>query len=287
MRDSAGRGHILVWMHDAALARRVRQMLKARGFATTWAAALPDAIAAVDRDFPVAVACTLQGRTPSFIDLETLHAYQALGHRVLALSPTPIWALAVNPAIHAPEIDALRMPVHLLPFDLGPEALIDEMMRSLCAGGPAAAARRGSGPEGLVRHEIPEALLVLENAAEAAYLARYLLTRGLPARAAQNAAEAQARLCDAPVGVLVLEDGATTAWRALALQCHGRPILLVASDSARMARISPLAMPHAVAGTLSKPIRAQLLEACLRRLLRISPPQVAATGIPAEALAQA
>ena len=96
MRDSDRKGHVLIWMRDAMLAERLRVALAYLEYESTWAVALPEAIAVLDRSFPRAVVCTLRGQTPSLMDLETLFAYQVLGHRFITLPQVPIWATAAS-----------------------------------------------------------------------------------------------------------------------------------------------------------------------------------------------
>jgi len=274
LADSGRPDHILVWMRDSDLADRLRHGLERHGFATTWAAALPEAIAAIDRDFPCAIACTLRGRTPSLMDLETIHAYQTLGHRSISLAPVPVWALAPDPSRHASEIEVLGMPVRLLPYDLGAEGLLREMLRCLrpeeeSVVDPLATIAPSFEPQPV--------LLLLSHAGEAAYLARYLRARRIDARVAGGPEEAWDSLTRTAFGVLVGEEGAADPrwrgfWTRIRSERADLPIVLIASGEAWLSQVSPLSLPRGLACTLRKPVRAQILEACLRRLLRVRAP---------------
>ena len=269
--------HILVWMRDSSLGGRVCRGLERRGFATTWAASLPEAIAAIDRDFPCAVACTLRGRTPPLIDLETVYAYLTLGHGFVSLPPVPIWALTSDPARYATDTEVLGMPVRLVPYDAGVEGLVGDIVGALRPGpGPRSAATR---PESCA--EPLPVLLLLSQVGEATFLARYLGARHMGARVATEVEEAIAWLDRCPFGAVVAEDAGgeprrRVLWEKVASLASPPPIVLIASGHEWLRRASPLALPRGVACTLRKPIRAQILEACLRRLLRVAPPHATA-----------
>ncbi|MCK4411958.1 MAG: hypothetical protein KAY32_00305 [Candidatus Eisenbacteria sp.] len=271
MEQSGREGHILVWMRDAILADRVRSTFGEARYRTTWAAALPEAIAAVDREFPSAVACTLLGKTPSLMDLETLLAYRALGRHFASLPPLPIWALTEHAAELAREIDLLDLPVRLVPLASGAE----ELVRQVCA------ALRGERCEQCERrtdHELDsrEVLLLLEKPEQARFLARYLAARGIRARVVRGPDEALGRLRRRGAGILVcgdftLRQGAGSAlWGWLERQGHRLPVLLVASDGEWLTHVSPLALPQGIVNVLAQPIQVGALEAALRRLLRLS-----------------
>jgi len=266
LRSSDTVGHVLIWMRDGALAARLRAELARARYASAWVASLPEAIAAFDLHFPCAVACTLQGRTPSLMDLETLLAYQSIGHPGLALPPAPVWALASRPEAYAREIEALDLPVRLLPADRGAQACVAEICRTLrpSAWGP------GSPPGGE-----EDVLLALRDAREARLLERYLASAGIGARAAATPRETLRRLRERPARVLVSEafderrDG-QSYWREIEEGWAGLPVLFIAASAERLGRLSPLALPRGTAGALCRPIPAAGLTAALRRLLRIA-----------------
>lgn len=266
-------------MRDSSLADRLRRGLERCGFATTWAASLPEAIAAIDRDFPCAVACTLRGRTPSLMDLETVSAYLTLGHRFVALPQVPIWAYTPDPSRYVHETEVLGLPVRLMPYDAGLEGLIQDMLGVLR---PAAAEPVSVRPP--CAEPLP-VLLVLPNAGEASFLARYLRTRHIGVRVAAGLEDAMGWLGRCPFGAVVAEDGGEdpghrALWKAAEQATPAPPIVLIASGHGWLRRAAPDALPRGIACTLRKPIRAQLLEACLRRLLRIP---VAAGSAPVRA----
>lgn len=268
MTTSAGEGRILVWMRDHRMARRFRAAFAGRGAGTVWAASLPEAIAAVDRDFPAAVACTLSGHSPSLIDLETLVAYQVLGHRFVALSALPVWALTSDAPAHAREIASLDLPVRLVPAELGVAALVDSMAGFLAAS-RSVRRREGRGDE---------VLLLSERADEGRYLARYLVARGVAARAAEDPADALALLRRGGCPIVVSEDFSlrceegSALWGWLSGVGEGVRVILISTEVEWLKRVSPLALPRNVVCILERPVRAQALEATLRRLLRIGPP---------------
>lgn len=265
--------HVLVWMRDSSLSDRLCRGLERYGFATTWAASLPEAIAAIDRDFPCAVACTLRGHTPSLMDLETVSAYLTLGHRFVSLPSVPIWAFTPDPARYSAEAEALGMPVRLVPYDAGLEGLIQDV---ICTLRPAATADLPRLARASCAEALP-VLLVIPNAGEASFLARYLRARHMGVRVAAGLEEAVGWLGKCPFGAVVAEDSGDdprgrALWTAVERAVPSPPIVLIASGHGWLRHASPEALPHGIACTLRKPIRAQILEACLRRLLRIPAP---------------
>lgn len=267
MRSFVPEGQILVWMRDAALAERMRLTFVRHRYATTWAAALPEAIAALDRHFPDAVACTLRGRTPSLMDLETMLAYEVIGHPWVSLPQTPIWALTHEPGVYASQIEALQLPIRLAPAGLGLDAFVEEIVHSIRAG---ASIRRAAIDDSR------SVLLALARADEGQHLARYLRAHGISARSAAGPRETLRALRAQPVSVLVseafddLRDGGSY-WREIEERWWRLPVLFVASSCEKLARLSPLAFPRGTAGALSRPIPAGNLAASLRRLLRVTP----------------
>lgn len=256
-------------MRDGSLAERLGRTLFRSGCASTWVASLPEAIGALDRHFSLAVACTLHGRTPSLMDLETLLAYQAIGHPGLTLPPTPVWALTPLPAAYAEEIEALDLPVHLCPSELGSEGLVAQMLPLLRRRGSAVPSlwEAGAAPGAI------DALLALEGAEEADLLSRYLASRGIRARAVSKPRDAVRVLRRQPVRVLVSEafDGrrdGQSYWREVEERWQGMPVLFIGTDGERLGRLSPLALPRGTAGALCRPIPAGVLASTLRRLLR-------------------
>lgn len=257
-------------MRDSSLADRLCRGLERQGFGTTWAASLPEAIAAIDREFPCAVACTLRGRTPSLMDLETISTYLTLGHGFVSLPQVPIWAYTPDPSRYARETEVLGMPVRLIPFDAGLEGLVQDMLGALRPS-PAIALPAPARPA--CAEPLP-VLLVLPNAGEASFLARYLRTRHIGVRVAAGLEDAVGWLGRCPFGAIVAEDSGDdprgrTLWAAVAQATPAPPVILIASGHGWLRRASPEGLPRGIACTLRKPIRAQILEACLRRLLRI------------------
>jgi hypothetical protein len=253
-------------MRDAALAERLRLVFARHHYATTWAAALPEAIAAMDRHFPDAVACTLRGHTPSLMDLETILAYEVLGHPWVSMPQTPIWALTLDPGIYPSRIETLQLPIRLAPVGLGLEAFVEEIVRSISS---SASFRRTA------LDDSRPVLLALERVDEGQHLVRYLRAHGISARSAAGPRETLRALRSQPVSVLVSEafdgrrDGGSY-WREVEERWGRLPVLFVASSRERLARLSPLAFPRGTAGALSRPIAAGNLTASLRRLLRVT-----------------
>ena len=271
MGDSARQGSILVWMREFRMAQRICRAFQQDGAPAVWAASLPEAIAAVDRDFPVAVACTLLGHSPSLIDLETLVAYQVLGHPFVTLPPLPVWALTADAGAYAREIEALGLPVHLIPLELGPGEVLGRMGPMLHE------AQVGD----LTSNRAGEVLLLMERPEEGGYLARYFSARGLDVRVAQDPPEALARLQRRTPAVLVCEDftlrqeAGSALWGWLDRAGRTPPIILITSDPEWLTHVSLRAIPRNVITILTRPIQARALGAALRRLLRSAPAQAA------------
>lgn len=265
MRDPVRDGHILVWMRDAALADRLCRAVAHHGLTTTWAAALPEAIGSLDRHFPRAVVCTLRGKTPSLIDLETLLAYQVLGHSFICLPQVPIWALTPDPERYAGKVADLGIPIHLVPDSAGSEDLLEGMAT---AGLLEAPRRRPAGEA-----EGSDLLLVLPHLEEGRYLSRYLERHGFAVTLATDPWEALGLLRRRSFRVLVSGDFAGrrdggSYWHEIEARWGCLPVLLLAGDEAWQAQVAPQELPRGIAGMLPRPVPAAALEACLRRLLR-------------------
>ncbi|MFH1144496.1 MAG: hypothetical protein V1774_08140 [Candidatus Eisenbacteria bacterium] len=265
MNRSAAAGRVLVWMRDHRLARQLCAAFERRGVEAVWAAALPEAIAALDREFPAAIACTLTGTSPSLIDLETVVAYQALGHAAVSLSPPPVWALTDDARRYASEIGDLGLAVQLIPREIGREEVVARVMDHVQGAGRPAIP--GEGP-------VP--VILFERPAEAAFLARHLCARGVWARSAETPVIALAALAQRSPALLVCEDytlrrgAGTELWGWLAGPGRDTRVILIGTDAEWLTHVSPLGLPHNVVCMLSKPIQARALEATLRRLLRIA-----------------
>ncbi len=265
MASVAGRGSILVWTSDFRTARRLTRALGERGLRSVWAASLPEAIASVDREFPRAVACTLTGHGPSLIDLETLAAYQLLGHSFVALSPPPFWALTDRPAKYAPQIESLGLDIELVSAPSGATVLAERMAASFGEERLLPVSARDEG-----------ALILMEKRAEASYLARYFGARGLQARAAEGEREALESIRFRPPGMLVCEDftlrtdEGSALWGWIENRGQPLPVVLVTGDREWIAHASPHAIPRSVISILGRPVSARALEAVMRRLLRVA-----------------
>lgn len=253
--------HILIWVRSPALASRTQALLADAGFATCWAASLPEAIAALDRCYPAAVVCTLNGCTPSLIDLETLFAYQALGHPGLIYPPTPAWALCAQPSDYAAQIEALDLPVSLVPASRGPQGVVDELVQAVALiATPLGTSRRIQ--IGFARYD------------EARRLARYLASRGYACRASGGPTETWHQLRQWPCDVLISDIFSSwrsggSFWREVEENRSRLPVLLVGRDGAELSGLSPLALPRNLAGAFARPLPIATLEATLRRLLRL------------------
>jgi ActR/RegA family two-component response regulator len=269
-------------MREFRMAQRICRAFQQEGARAVWAASLPEAIAAMDRDFPVAVACTLLGHGPSLIDLETLVAYQVLGHPFVTLPPLPIWALTPDAGAYAREIEVLDLPVHLVPLELGPGEVLGRMSPILHEAQAACLTSRAG-----------EVLLLMERPEEGRYLARYFSARGLEMHVAQDPPEVLARLQQRTPAVLVCEDftlrqeAGSALWGWLARAGRTPPIILITSDPEWLTHVSLRAIPRNVISILTRPIQARALGAALRRLLRAAPAlEPAAPAAPARATVQ-
>ena len=225
---------------------------------------LPEAIAALDRCFPCAVACTLDGEAPSLIDLETLQVYLTIGHGSVSLPPIPIWALTARPAYHAKRIGALELPVRLVPRDAGAEALAAEIVHHL--GAPARERQ-------IAESENPQVLYLDPDARVGYYLSRYLGSCGIATRSVETRPAAQEALGRVPFRVLVadlLHEG--PGMKLLRRIDAHHPLLSVVAlgqPGGWLAQLSPREMPRCVTCMLPQPVRAESLVTCLRRLLRL------------------
>ncbi|MCK4304256.1 MAG: hypothetical protein KAY24_08445 [Candidatus Eisenbacteria sp.] len=265
--------HILVWMRDGDLAAQLREGLENQGLPSTWAASLPEAIAAVDRCFPGEVACTLGAEAPSLMDLETLLTYLSIGHSNVSLPPIPIWAITEQPSQYAARIQDLDLPVRLLPLESGSEGLLAEIVHHLVSQGLLALRPQ---------EELCSVLFVGPAPRAGFYLSRYLGARGIPMQPCETLDTALQVLEQGQFEVIVAD--LTSEQEALAFLGELRrnapslPIVVLAEPDGWLTRISPVDIPTSVSCALAKPVRAETLEVCLRRLLRIH--DVVASSMP-------
>ncbi len=263
----AGReDHVLVWIRDRDRAAHLCRTFHRSGLAADWAASLPEAIALLDRVFPRAVACTLEGNSPSFMDLETLLAYLAIGHGSVSLPPIPIWALTPDPAAHAPHVENLGIRVHLIPAEMGLEGLAAELVH--CLGREAwSPVLLAAGPT--------QVLYLSADGRVGFYLSRYLTSRGLPTLSVESLGQALELLAEQPFGALVADLRDEFSGRQFlgeaARRWPGVPILVHGEGEGWLARLAPADLPRNLVGLLAHPVSAQAVEASLRRLLRIPP----------------
>lgn len=258
--------HVLVWIRDRDRAACLCRAFHRDGLAADWAASLPEAIALLDRVFPRAVACTLQDDSPSLIDLETLLAYQAIGHGSVSLPPIPIWALSPDPASHAPHIENLEIPVYLSPAEVGLEGLAAEVVSCL--------AREAWSPM-MQAAEPVQVLYLSADARVGFYQSRYLTSRGLPTLAVDTPAKALDLLAEQPFGAMVADLPDEFAGRQLLSDAAARwpsmPIVVHGASEGWLSQLPPSDLPRNLVGVLAHPVKAQAVEATLRRLLRIPP----------------
>jgi DNA-binding response OmpR family regulator len=270
------RGHILVWTLNTTLAGRMRQAFEQLGFETTWAAALHEAIAALDRHFPLAIACTLEGEIPSLMDLETLMAYESMGHKFISLPPTPVWALTRADGEYADKVRCLGLPVHLFSPDEGPVALAEEVAQALLLPGRNARPLRGED-----RFDV---LLVDPDDEEGICFVRYLQSRGIRCLHVTGPEIARETLGKMQFGVVVTEIFEPRGARApfldeLAAAACESTVVVVTSANEWLQRVSVASLPRNVACAMGKPVSGQALEVCLRRLLRIAAPGAAPASV--------
>jgi CheY-like chemotaxis protein len=265
--------HVLVWMRDGDLAARVRTELESLNLPSTWAASLPEAIGAVDEGFPRVVACTLGEEAPSLMDLETLLAYLSMGHGSVLLPPIPIWAMTPRAAEHAGTIQELNLPIRLVPLESGVEGLLAEIVHYLRAQGS------------LVDASPEQAFAVLflgPDPSAGFYLSRFLGTRGIPTIPCETPRAALRLLAPGAFEALVVdlphEAGALDFLREVEQRAPGLPVVALVEPAGWIGRLAPPALPPTLSTTLAKPVRAERLEACLRRLLRIASVGISPVG---------
>ena len=256
--------YILVWMRDRYLATELSEAFERSGLNALWAASLPEAINTLDRCFPRAVACALDGDAPALIDLETLLAYLTIGHDSVSLPSIPIWAATSQPALHSPRIDALELPIHLVSTDIGPEGLAAEVVHQLQSQGWL---RRTVAEEAL------SVLYVSPDPRVGFYLSRYLGARNIPTLSLQTIDEAFVVLEGGAFRVLVAdlpdEEPGREFLKRITWRWSDLPLVLLGESRGWLSGLTPRELPEKLFCMLPKPVRAETLETCLKRLLRI------------------
>ncbi len=256
--------HILIWMRDSGQAARLMTGFERDGVRSTWAAALPEAIATVERAYPAAIASTLHDSVPpSLMDIETLLAYLKMGNASVALPPIPIWARAHPTPALLSRIEELELPVQIVPVEQGMSALRQEIVRYLKAL-PAAA----ESPRGPAR-----VLYMGTDARVGRVISRYLRAVGMPTTDVRGALDVLEALENARYQALVADFAGEPAGRALmrALSDYYRelPVLAITETGDWLASLPPHRLPKNLITVLTKPVSARLLELCLGRLLRV------------------
>ncbi len=254
---------VLVWMQHRDPALQLCDAFERGGLVPVWAASLPEAIAVIDRSFPRAVACSLDENAPSLIDLETLLTYLTIGHGAVSLPTVPIWGLTATPTTHGPRIEELELPINMVPMESGLEGLAAEVVHYLkhhCWQQVASEVENHAvvylGPEPRVGF----------------YLSRYLGARGLTTLFIGGADRLLQVLEDVGFQAVVLDVPQAGEGQALLAEIGRRwpalPIVALGEPSGWLAQLSPAALPSGLVCMLPKPVKAETLEACLRRLLR-------------------
>lgn len=266
---SGGEDHVLIWMRDRERAERLAMAFERCGLGPIWAASLPEAVGDLDSHFPRAVACTLEKDSPSLMDLETLLAYLTIGHDSVSLPPVPIWALTSRIAHYAGRIRKLDLPIRLVPVESGIEGLAAEVVHHL--------RRLGRGQEALNGNP-PLVLYLGPDPRVGFYLSRYLESRDIPTLTLEIPREALTVVKTRRLRVLVADlpgerDGVAFL-REVAEQSPEMPVVVLGKAEGWLTRLSPRDLPRNLACMLLKPLKAETLEACLRRLLRIREPRV-------------
>lgn len=256
--------YILVWMRDRSQATELCEAFERSGLNALWAASLPEAINTLDRCFPRAVACSLDCDAPALIDLETLLTYLTIGHDSVSLPPIPIWAATARPALYSTRIDALQLPIQLVAADMGPEGLAAEVVHQLQS-------------QGWLRRPVADdtlsVLYMSPDPRVGFYLSRYLGARNIPTLSLQTIDEAFVVLEGGAFRVLVADLPEEESGRVFLKRVKWRwselPLVLLGDERGWLTRLTPRELPAKLFCMLPKPVRAETLETCLRRLLRI------------------
>lgn len=256
--------HILIWMRDSGEAARLTTGFEREGVRSTWAAALPEAIAAVERAYPAAIAATLHDSVPpSLMDVETLLAYLKMGNASVALPPIPIWARAHPTPALLSRIEELELPIQIVPVEQGMSALRQEIVQYLQALPPARPSATGPA----------RVLYMGTDARVGRVISRYLRAAGMPTTDVRGALDVLEALESARYQALVADFSGEPAGRALmrALSDYYQdlPVLAIAETGDWLASLPPHRLPRNLITVLAKPVSARLLELCLGRLLRV------------------
>ncbi len=255
--------YILTWALDRNFAERIDSLLAGTGIVPVWAAGLPDAISVLDKLFPVGVLCDLDAPAPTLMDLETLLAYESLGHQFVRLPTIPIWALSGRGKEFSERLSELGLPITLIDRKGGVEGLVQGMLAGLPlpSGG------------GLT---LEEPVVVADSKDSGVFLSRYLVSRAIDSTLVVSPGGVLDRLASDGasafvIGFASLKDSVALAEDLCAQAPRTPVILLVPSDAPRDAL--PAELPANVVCVVERPVKAHLIEACLRRLLRLPAPE--------------
>ncbi len=256
--------HILIWMRDGDLARRLLTDFERHQLRATWSASLPEVISFVERVYPAAIASTLNDvASPSLMDIETLLTFLKMGNEALALPPIPIWSVAVPTAALLSRIGELDLPIQVVPPEQGASGVRRDIMGYL----------ERSRPPGQPLAVTQSVLYVGTDPQVGQILMRYLRAVGISCRAVRGALEAlealESELFKAVVADFDGEPAGRALLRALTEHHSELPVLAIAQPGDWLSTIPPHRLPPNLTGVLPKPVRLQTLEMCLSRLLRI------------------
>lgn len=256
--------HILIWMRNGDLARRLLTDFERHQLRATWSASLPEVISFVERVYPAAIACTLDDvASPSLMDIETLLTFLKMGNETVALPPIPIWGVAVPTTALLSRIGELNLPIQVVPLEQGAGGVRRDIVGYL----------ERNRPPGQSLAVAQSVLYVGTDARVGQILTRYLRAVGISCRAVRGALEALEALETDLFKAVVADFDGEPAGRALLralTEHHGDlPILAIAQSGDWLSNIPPHRLPPSLTAVLPKPVRLQTLEVCLSRLLRI------------------
>jgi hypothetical protein len=261
-----GQYHILVWMRDREQANRLCMAFERCRMMPCWAVSLPEAVAAADREFPHAIACTLENTGPSLFDLETLVTHLVLGNDAVSIPPIPVWALSSEVNKYTEAVADLKLPIQVVPITSGVDGLAAEIVHYL--------SRLG------LHHHAAEAkpvntLYFGKELRTGIYLSRYLDSCGIPTNSVETLTGAFTALEKNQYKTVIIDLPREVEGMAFLKMAHGKwpdvSVIALSKPDGWLSSMAPQDLPKGLRVVLPKPTRAEVLASCLRRILRVLP----------------